>query len=205
MESELKHEFQCKICYYVLETPQVHLACNNYFCSKCINSLLQVSSSCPVCRSELNKDSLSTDQNLESQISRSEYLCKCGESMLYSGYNTHQESCAYMHRTIQEAVQNTKKSNTRTVNRGTFKCPCCDLNHLDRGALIMHFGQNHQGAAAVCPICAVMPWGNPKYVSHNLFAHLSLRHKYDVDTYTDFEKNDDEILKQVLEASMQEF
>ena len=55
--------------------------------------------------------------------------------------------------------------------------------------------------SGVCPICMVMPWGDPNYVSSDLLQHLKLRHQYDVDTYTDFAQEDDEIMQQILELS----
>ena len=50
-----------------------------------------------------------------------------------------------------------------------------------------------------------MPWGDPNYVSSNLASHLKQRHKYEVDTYTDFAMDDDEILRKVLEESKYTF
>jgi RING finger protein 114/RING finger protein 166 len=46
-----------------------------------------------------------------------------------------------------------------------------------------------------------MPWEDPNIQSSNLLGHMQVRHRYDVDTYTDFEMNDEEVLRKVLEES----
>lgn len=56
----------------------------------------------------------------------------------------------------------------------------------------------------MCPICIVQEYGDPNYVSQDLLGHLKLRHKFDLDTYTNYEQTDDDILAQVLAASMQD-
>ena len=73
---------------------------------------------------------------------------------------------------------------------------------MDRGALLTHFESNHVAAVGICPICAVMPWGDPNYVSQDLCGHMRLRHKFDYDTYTDFAEQEEEMLRKVMEDSL---
>lgn len=47
-----------------------------------------------------------------------------------------------------------------------------------------------------------MEYGDPNYVSQDLAGHLKLRHKYDLDTYTQYDMDDDAILQMVLQQSM---
>ena len=78
----------------------------------------------------------------------------------------------------------------------------CEERNLDRAALLQHFQGSHKGCSGVCPICAVMPWGDPNYVSQDLNGHMKMRHKFDYDTYTDFAEQEDEILRKAIEDSL---
>ena len=56
-----------------------------------------------------------------------------------------------------------------------------------------------------CPIWVVQLYGDPNYVSQDLLSHLNLRHAFDLDTYTNYELDDDAILAQVLAQSMNNY
>ena len=73
---------------------------------------------------------------------------------------------------------------------------------MDRAALLKHFESKHRRAPGVCPICAVMPWGDANYVSQDLYGHMKLRHKFDYDTYTDFAEQEEAMLRKVMEDSL---
>ena len=84
------------------------------------------------------------------------------------------------------------------MNRSTFTCPVCKEANLDRKDLLKHVAKKHHGSSGVCPICLVQQYGDPNYVSKDLSGHLKLRHQYDLDTYTEYENEDDAILQRVL-------
>ena len=110
-------------------------------------------------------------------------------------------------------------------NRSTFTCPLCPASaktarNLDCNALIEHVRAKHKkdGRAAVCPVCAAMPWcvrcacvpscadivnnrGDATYVSRNWVAHVELRHRFEYGTFTAYEEDDDAIMRRVLEES----
>ena len=65
---------------------------------------------------------------------------------------------------------------------------------MERKGLLEHVHKKHKGMSGVCPVCVAQPWGDPNYVSHNLSSHMNMRHKYDVDTYTDYDRDDEAIL-----------
>ena len=204
MASEIKDEFQCRICLGVLEVPVFHDLCSNHFCSECINGhiALNTSQPCPVCRQPIEADCISPNLSLQRKIAVKKYSCSCGETLQYSQYNSHQQVCTHLKSVIKRAVSLTSKPNRKVVNRHTYKCPCCEMKHLDRAGLIKHFKRQHKGMSGVCPICAVMPWGDPSYVTSNLLRHLKTRHKFDYDTFIDFELNEQEMLNKVIEASL---
>jgi hypothetical protein len=51
----------------------------------------------------------------------------------------------------------------------------------------------------------VQQYGDPNYVSKDLSGHLKLRHQYDLDTYTEYENEDEAILQRILLESMQNY
>merc|ERR1712216_87549 len=80
----------------------------------------------------------------------------------------------------------------------------CSEKNLTCQALIGHCLQRHASSgrvAAVCPICASVPWGDPNYVSRDFLSHIQLRHKCDYEVLTDFEASEEELLKRALQAS----
>ena len=46
--------------------------------------------------------------------------------------------------------------------------------------------------------------GDPAYVSRNWVAHVELRHRFEYNTFTAFEEDDDAIMRRVLEQSARE-
>jgi hypothetical protein len=123
--------------------------------------------------------------------------------MSCSRYNAHAEECTGVQQATQALVERTKVHQAApVVNRSTFHCPLCPDRNMDRAALLKHFESKHRRAAGVCPICAVMPWGDPNYVSQDLYGHMKLRHKFDYDTYTDFAEQEEAMLRKVMEDSL---
>ena len=69
---------------------------------------------------------------------------------------------------------------------------------MERKGLLDHVKKKHKSSSGVCPICATQIYGDPNYVSKDLSGHLQMRHQYDLDTYTDYQNEDDAILAAVL-------
>jgi hypothetical protein len=126
----------------------------------------------------------------------------CGNILVFKDFDDHYDNCEAAQATFSEAVRDAVvKPKEEVVNRSTYGCPFCPLKDYVRETLISHIEETHGEVAGVCPICVVMPWGDPNIQSENLLGHLKHRHKYDVDTYTDFAIDDEEILRRVLEES----
>lgn len=128
--------------------------------------------------------------------------CECSKILNLVDLNQHLESeCAKYKEEVRKAIAVTSvkpEDVKQSINRSTFVCPFCKERNLERKDLLVHVNTKHHGMPGVCPICVVQIYGDPNYVSQNLGAHLNTRHQYDLDTYTEYENEDDAILKRVL-------
>ncbi|CDW87571.1 ring finger protein 114 [Stylonychia lemnae] len=175
--------YQCSICYQIAESPVKLSTCGHIFCFNCINKVDQVAK-------ENKKGNL---------------LCKCGKSVKLWKLNSHQEECKSYKGEVEQAIKSTlidPSQVKQTVNRQTFNCPLCSEKNLERKGLLAHMKKYHRNKSGICPICVVQAYGDPNYVSQNLSKHIEMRHQYDLDTYTDFNMDDEAILQQVLMQSM---
>lgn len=77
VDSKLEKSLRCSICLQVLEVPKQCLN-GHLFCCKCIMKYLNTSQTCPQCRIELKKDSLSRNMFVEETIRNLNVWCKVG-------------------------------------------------------------------------------------------------------------------------------
>jgi hypothetical protein len=56
VQDPLPNEFECPICKDALQVPYITIECQHYFCKHCLEQSLQNNSSCPMCRTSLEKD-----------------------------------------------------------------------------------------------------------------------------------------------------
>jgi len=190
--------YSCPICKEVLPKRVQISPCNHEICQECSK---HISKSCPVCREAFQtSDLINLDKTQEySSIKTS---CACGLTLPITAYSAHADECWVVQDENEKSKSNLldKTKMKETVNRVTFTCPVCKTSNLERAALVDHIVSQHPHQKGVCPICVAQPWGDPNYVT-TLSSHLKLRHKYDYDTYTDYDKEDDAILRQVMEQS----
>lgn len=194
-------DLRCTVCVMVLRSTKVHVPCQKLFCGECYDILK--ASHCPACTLKFVEDSVESRPDIDRRTTTEAKLCLCGQSVTFQDFDLHFDSCEAAQSNFNTAVREAVVQPTEeVVNRSTFKCPNCDLKNFVRETLITHIEENHGKAPGVCPICVAMPWGDPNIQTENLLGHLKHRHKYDVDTYTDFAMDDEEILRRVLEESL---
>ena len=200
---EIPDEFNCCICFLVLNQPMKH-SCDNHICATCIETYTKSSPNamCPICRNPLMPATLTQDHEMQIRLNEYTVTCYCRATIALSRVNSHTDQCPAYQENINQAAEQQRGPSTGTVNRATFNCPCCAEQNMRREALLEHVNANHSGTAGVCPICAVMEYGDPNYVSQDLSGHLQFRHKYDLDTYTNYDLDDDAILQQALQQSL---
>jgi len=196
------NDYACTICTDVFNKPCTITACGHSFCKDCIQGFLELQQCCPICRTPCTLRSIVYNKEIEKQISTATIRCLCDNDVQVATYSAHCEKCPEYQASIEKAKTNLldKSKMKKTVNRATFTCPVCKTENLERKALVEHILTSHPRDKGVCPICVCQPWGDPNKKTH-LATHMNLRHQFDYDTYTDYDKEDEDILSQVIEMS----
>lgn len=193
-------DLRCVVCVKVLSEAAQHVPCQKFLCGACFGML--ASTRCPVCTLQITTDTVLMRTDIDQRVVSEQRTCSCGRSFSFKDIDDHTDNCPTAQTIFQSTVrQAVIQPNHETANRSTFTCPFCSIKNFVRETLISHIESTHDEGSGVCPICVAMPWGDPNIECSNLLGHLKHRHKYDVDTYTDFGMEDDDILRRVLEES----
>ncbi|XP_070575493.1 E3 ubiquitin-protein ligase RNF166-like [Ptychodera flava] len=208
--------FICSICLEVYHRP-VTVQCGHTFCAECLNPHVEdckeskATPHCPVCRKPFDSVSKERNHGIDEQMRAMRTVCKaCGMKVRYSKLRAHNSECLKVkdppiHK-FAPVAPTSQVYPADQPNRSTFHCPYCDMLNLDASGLLKHCNEKHKGARepAVCPICASMPWGNPNQQSGNFIQHLNIRHRFEYETYVDYEADDDAMLQAAIKASLKD-
>ncbi|XP_028414909.1 E3 ubiquitin-protein ligase RNF114-like [Dendronephthya gigantea] len=194
----------CSVCKDVYKNP-VKISCDHTFCEDCINRTWGTNGNqnCPVCRKPADgiKDA---DFDMIQKMTVLSIACrKCKKKVILSEFRRHERVCGTA--TSFAGPSTSLGLGDRTgANIYTFPCPYCPNKNLDREDLLRHVLGLHKDDQpnVVCPICKVMPWGNPEQQSGNFFDHIKLRHRFDYDRFVDLNQDEDTALKNTLVLSM---
>jgi len=202
---EIPEEFRCCVCLSVAHNA-VHIGCPHPLCRGCAEagSLTK----CPVCPAPVPPDR-HVDAAFARKVLAARITCPCGAEVALLEAEEHK--CAHTAARANPPSSPTlgRSPPPPAPNRSTFACPLCPARNLTSQGLIEHCDQTHSNLrgriAAVCPICAAMPWGDPAYVSRDFLGHLRLRHHFEYEMYADFGEDDEEaVLQRVLAESARE-
>ena len=204
-------DYTCSICMEVQADP-VELACAHTFCRACIKSALAAQEastrSCPVCRQPSTKaprKARDADQRKHLHAK-----CACGVVLDLSSFRAHTDQCDELKGAAPPPLPalDGRAPPPPGPNRSMFACPLClGGPRMPRADLLRHLETEHAHdgeQSAVCPVCAAMPWGDPNYRSANLLSHFRMRHRFDYDTTTDYDHDEDDVLAAVLARSREE-
>ena len=109
-------ELECSICLYVISSTVAITECMHKFCSHCIHDYCKSTQNptCPLCRTEIDIDSIILSQDLTNFLENSLVKCKnieCDETLTRSLYYDHVYTCQW----------------------NKLKClDCCDLFYLSQ-------------------------------------------------------------------------
>lgn len=204
-------DITCPICLDIYQKP-VSISCGHIFCSTCLKKCEGAEPACPMCRSTFNPANTIKAKDIQKKISSHKGLCSgCQKIMAVSKLRNHYSTCKNVLGSVKPQIlaapeQETETLDDETPNRHTFSCPYCGLRNFDVHSLRDHCTSNHRSSSArvVCPICASMPWGNPDQTSSDFICHLNHRHRFEYDTFVDYNIDDDTALERALAASQQE-
>lgn len=201
---QVPEEFRCCVC---LSAPERALftGCPHRVCVQCAES--GNLRACPVCRAELPADR-PIDEAFAGRIAQAVIKCECGADVPVREAEGHTcEQTKKRKRPEAPVVAESGRRPPAAPNRSTFACPLCEERNLTSQGLMEHCERVHVGSGrgpipAVCPICLAMPWGDPSYVSRDFLSHLRLRHRCDYTVLTDFEADEEAMLRRAMRDSL---
>lgn len=198
---------KCSLCLDIFEGPR-RISCGHIFCQKCLEPLItKAASQCPNCRQFFDAHKLQLDKRTE-QVLRTHYSpCEgCCQEIPLVHMRNHTSICDKMAAVEKKRIEQSIIHEPRidATNRATFQCPYCAVKNFDCQSLVQHCNQQHSRdpRPVVCPVCASMPWGDPNMASSNFVRHLNMRHKFEYDTYVDYQQDDEAMLQAALQASL---
>ncbi|XP_069113578.1 E3 ubiquitin-protein ligase RNF166-like isoform X2 [Argopecten irradians] len=182
------------------------------YCEECVRPYQHMAEpECPECRQPFRLDRVYQATDVLSRLCSARSKCKwCNLQLTLPDLKSHQKTCSRQDNTIQpfKPISSTSQTLPSDLpNRLTFQCPLCDQQNFTCQDLVQHCNQYHRKEKTnmVCPICKAMPWGDPNQQSSDFLQHLNMRHKFEYDTYVDYEQDDEEMLRQAIEASMKQY
>ncbi|CAF1083729.1 unnamed protein product [Rotaria sp. Silwood1] len=176
---------------------------------------------CAICRTE--SFGYSDCRDLEVDLKTLEGLCPhCSKPFMLCNLRKHLENCTppskpnvgveeikkifttdFFKKLSQPQAEALQKARAGE-NRSTFQCPYCPTANFTVEHLCEHIEENHldDDPRRVCPICATMPWGDRERVSTNVYQHILGRHRFNYETYVNYEQDEDTMIAEAVERSM---
>ena len=108
---EPPEDFNCPVCFELMEEPIKLNTCNHIFCKRCIVREADIRKACPLDRVPLDQEKMEEDQQLKQKISEIKIKCRygctqkdgewttddkgCKEFISFKNRNLHESSCPF--------------------------------------------------------------------------------------------------------------
>ena len=109
-KNDIKEDFNCPICFDILQDPVMISACQHYFCRVCITKWLKDETSCPKCR--ITTYSVDPPPRiLKNLLGELNIKCKkCNSKMKLEAYDNHEKQCKGKRNQQQSSSENKRTS-----------------------------------------------------------------------------------------------
>ncbi|XP_069813760.1 E3 ubiquitin-protein ligase RNF125 [Dendropsophus ebraccatus] len=200
-DDEPNPSYDCAVCLEVLNRP-TRTRCGHVFCQTCIKASLRNNGYvCPYCRSHLSSEG-SFAGDIVKKMKNSYQNCEeCEEKICVSEMRAHLNMCQpYLNK--YGPLEELGKT---PVREPIYACPFCP-EELDEDNLVQHCFSDHitESRLVMCPICRLMPGGDPSYDS-SFLKHLHARHSIYYENYIDINIVEEALIERVLDLSLIHF
>ncbi len=91
-EQPFEKDFECGLCFFVIDNPKECFKCEKPACTKCLNDWNAKNKECAFCRQDFSIKPL--NRILMNQLNEKIFKCaKCESQLKYANYETHAEKC----------------------------------------------------------------------------------------------------------------
>ncbi|XP_078543488.1 E3 ubiquitin-protein ligase RNF125 isoform X1 [Lissotriton helveticus] len=195
--------FYCSVCLEVLCRP-VRTRCGHVFCRSCLAASVQSNSyACPYCRAHLSAEGAPAADIIKKMKTVFQNCEECKQKVCLSDMRDHLNMCEdYLKKygPLQEL-------GNCLASECFYACPYCQpVVELDEDGLVQHCLSNHgtERRLVVCPICQLIPGGDPSYMS-TLAKHLHDRHSLYYEDYIDISIVEEALIERVLDLSVLQY
>ncbi|XP_038622447.1 E3 ubiquitin-protein ligase RNF125 [Tachyglossus aculeatus] len=191
--------FDCSVCLEVLHRP-VRTRCGHVFCRSCIATSLRNNKwTCPYCRAHLPSEGVPAVDIVKKMKAAYQDCTECETPVCLSEMRAHIRNC---NKYIEKygPLQELGEIAMRCV------CPFCQ-RELDEDGLLDHCLTYHKSERrpVFCPLCRLIPPGDPSSFTGSLIKHLQIRHTLLYDDFLDFNIIEEALIRRVLDRSLLEY
>ncbi|XP_077348741.1 E3 ubiquitin-protein ligase RNF125 [Lithobates pipiens] len=190
--------YDCAVCLEVLNRP-MRTRCGHVFCHTCIKASLRNNAyACPYCRTHLSSEGTLAVDIMKKMKTVFQNCEECEEKICLSEMRAHMNRCQ-QYITKYGPLEELGKTPCRVLR---YTCPYCPVE-VDEEGLVQHCLNFHntEERLVVCPVCHLVPGGDPSYDS-SFLKHLYTRHSMYFENYIDLNIVEEALIERVIDLSL---